>query len=150
MQDQLDKSGDTQVSEVGPEARLLRKSGTSVVGYNGPIAVDDRAKLIVATDVVPDGNDSQQLEPMMTQASEAVGSEGLVGLADAGYANGDPLKGCEDKGMKMYVPLPDKAICKGKDGRIGTEEFSYDRATDSYVCPAGKRLLPGGQTHMRL
>ncbi len=128
----------------------MRKNGKSVVGYNGQIAVDDKAKLIVATDVVPDGNDSQQLEPMMTQASEAVGNEGLVGLADAGYANGDQLKGCEDKGMKMYVPRPDKALCKGKDGRIGTEEFSYDKATDSYVCPAGKRVLLGGQTHIRL
>ncbi len=149
LQDRLEKSGDTQVSEVDPEARLLRKSGKSVVGYNGQIAVDDKAKLIVATDVVQDGNDSQQREPMMTQTSEAVGNEGLVGLADAGYANGDQLKGCEDKGMKMYVPLPDKAICKGKDGRIGTEDFRYDKATDSYVCPAGKRLLPGGQTHLR-
>lgn len=89
LQDRMDKSGGTQVSEVGPDARLLRKSGRSVVGYNDQIAVDGKAKLIVATDVVQDGNDSHQLEPMMTKASEAVGNEGLVGLADAGYADGN-------------------------------------------------------------
>ncbi len=50
--------------------------------------------------------------------------------------------------MKMFVPLPDKAIRKGKDGRIGTEEFCYNRETDSYICPAGKRLLYGGKTYM--
>ena len=148
LQEQLEAGGESQVSEVDPDARLLCKRGRSVVGYNGQIAVDDKAKLIVATDLVQDGNDSRQLEPMMTQASEAMESDGLVGLADAGYANGDQLKGCEDKGMEMYVPLPDNAIRKGKDGRFGTEDFRYDKATDSYACPAGRKLLHDGRTYM--
>ena len=148
LQEQLEASGDTQVSEVDPDARLLRKNGKSVVGYNGQIAVDDKAKLIVATDLVQDGNDSQQLEPMMTQASEAMESEGLVGLADTGYYNGDQLKGCEDRGMEMYVPLPDNAILKGKDGCFGSEDFPYDSETDSFTCPAGRKLVPNGSTYM--
>jgi len=33
----------------------------------------------VAVDLVQDGNDTQQLVPMMKQAQAATGSEGLVG-----------------------------------------------------------------------
>lgn len=146
LQEQLEAGGETQVSEVDPDARLLSKGGKSVVGYNGQIAVDDKAKLIVATDLVRDGNDSRQLDSMMTQASEAMESKGLIGLADAGYANGDQLKGCEDKGMAMYVPLPDNAIRKGKDGRFGSEDFHYDKAMDRYVCPVGHDLVHSGAT----
>ena len=83
----------TQVSEVDPDARQLSK--------NGQIAVDDKSRLIAATDLVQDGNDSRQLEPMMTQVSEAIDSEGLVGLADAGYVNGGQLKGCVNSGIKL-------------------------------------------------
>ena len=110
LQKRLEASGAEQLSEVDPDARLLRKSGKSVVGYNGQIAVDDEAKLIVAVDLVQDGNDTQQLAPMMTQAQEATGSKDLVGLADTGYANGEQLKACEEKGMAMFVPLPKQAV----------------------------------------
>jgi len=104
LQERLEASGEQQLSEVDPDARLLQKRGTSIVGYNGQIAVDDQAKLIVAVDLVQDGNDTQQLVPMMTQAQAATGSEGLVGLADAGDAHGEHLKECEETGMEMYVP----------------------------------------------
>ena len=144
LQEQLEASGGTQLSEIDPDARLLCKGGRSVIGYNGQIAVDDKTKLIVATDLVQDSNDSQQLEPMMTQASEVMESGELTGLADAGYASGDHLKECEDKGMKMYVPLPDLPTRKGKDGRIGSGEFHYDKASDSYTCPAGQELVHRG------
>lgn len=149
LQEQLEASGESQVSEVDPDARLLSKGGRSVVGYNGQIAVDDRAKLIVATDLVQDGNDSGQLEPMMTQASEVMESEGLIGLADSGYANGVHLKGCGDRGMAMYVPLPGNGPKKGRNGRFGTGDFHHDKATDSYVCPAGHGLLHNGQVSVR-
>ena len=148
---QLDvlNSGAKQVSEIDPDASLLCKSGKSVIGYNCQIAVEDKARLIVGTDRVQDGNDIHQLEPMMTKASEAIGTEELVGLADAGSANGDPLKGCEDRGMKMYVPLPDNAIRKGKDGSFGSAEFYDDKATDGYGCPVGRKLVHHGSPFTR-
>ena len=146
LQERLEESGAGQVSEVDADARLPSKKGKTVGGYNCQIAVDDRHKLIVAEDVVQDGNDSNQLEPMMTKAGEAMGSEGLVGLADCGYFNGAQLKSCEDKGMEVYVPIPDHALRKGRDGRFGTDDFRYDAEDESYVCPAGERLARGGTT----
>ena len=70
LQARLVESGEGQVSEVDADTRLLSKKGTTVGGYNCQIAVDDKHKLVVAQDVVQDGNDSNQLEPMMTKASK--------------------------------------------------------------------------------
>ena len=146
LQKHLLESGEGQVSKVDADARLLKKSGKTVGGYNCQIAVDDKHKLIVAEDVVQDGDDSRLLEPMMTKASEATGSERLVGLADTGYFNGAQLKSCEEKGMETYVPIPDHAALKGKDGRFGSEDFRYDAQDDTYICPAGQRLVRSGST----
>ena len=146
LQKHLLESGKGQVSKVDADARLLKKNGKTVGGYNCQIAVDDKHKLIVAEDVVQDGADSRQLEPMMTKASEATGSERLVGLADAGYFSGAQLKGCEEKGMEVYVPIQDQAARKGKDGRFGSDDFHYDAQDDTYVCPAGQRLVRSGST----
>lgn len=65
---QLQASGQTQVSTTDQDARLLRKRGQVTAGYNVQIAVDARHKLIVASAATNDGNDSQQLSPMATQA----------------------------------------------------------------------------------
>ena len=146
LQERLQASGDSQVSEVDPDARLLRKNGKTVGGYNCQIAVDDRHKLIVAEDVVQDGNDWGQLEPMMTKAGEAMGAAGLTGLADAGYCTGEQLKNCEDKGMAVYVPIPEHPPRKGKGDRFGSDDFRYDARDDTYVCPAGQRLTRRGST----
>jgi len=58
---QLAASGETQLSRTDADARLLSKPGQTVAGYNVQIAVDDRHKLIVASEVVNDGNDTGQL-----------------------------------------------------------------------------------------
>ena len=146
LQKRLLESGAGQVSEVDADARLLAKKGKTVGGCNCQIAVDDRHKLIVVEDVVQDGNDSAQLEPMMTKAGEAMGSKRLVGLTDGGYFNGVQLKSCEDKGMEAYVPIPDHAVRQGRDGRFGAADFRYDAQDDTYVCPAGERLARVGST----
>ena len=89
-------SGETQLSKTDPDARLLVKNGQSVAGYNVQIAVDDKHKLIVASEVVNDGNDSGQLHAMAAAAKEALGAKTLQVTADVGYYNGDMLRACED------------------------------------------------------
>ena len=146
LQERLVESGEGQVSEVDADARLLSKRGKAVGGYNCQIAVDDKHKLVVAEDVVQDGNDSNQLEPMMTKATEATGSERLIGLADGGYFSGAQLKSCEAKGMEVYVPIPEQAARRGKGERFDSDDFRYDARDDTYVCPAGQRLVRRGSS----
>jgi hypothetical protein len=44
---QLEKSGEKQIAEVDPDARLLNKRGGVIAGYNVQTAVDAKHKLIV-------------------------------------------------------------------------------------------------------
>jgi len=95
----LEESGQTQLSRTDADARLLSKNGQVVAGYNVQIAVDDKHKLIAASEVVNDGNDSDQLHSMAKAAKDELGVESLTALADTGYYNGTTLKACEVDGI---------------------------------------------------
>lgn len=138
----LDASGETQLSRTDADARLLTKNGQTVAGYNVQIAVDDKHKLIVASDVVNDGNDTGQLYAMAKAAKAALAAETLQALADVGYYNGATLKACEQDGIVAYVPQAKRTSRLAAQGRFSHEDFSYDAASDAYRCPAGPLLQP--------
>ena len=138
----LEKSGETQLSRTDADARLLSKNGQVVAGYNVQIAVDDKHKLIVASEVVNDGNDTGQLHKMAKATKEELGVETLTALADTGYYNGSALKACEDDGIVAYVPQAKRTARLEAQGRMSHEEFVYDAEANIYRCPAGKLLTP--------
>jgi hypothetical protein len=140
--DRLEASGETQLSKTDKDARLLSKSGQTIAGYNVQIAVDDAHKLIVASEVVNDGNDTGQLYEMAATAKRALGVETLTVLADVGYYNGAALKRCEDNGIVAYVPQAKRTGRLRAQGRFSHEDFAYDAAADIYRCPAGEFLKP--------
>jgi transposase len=139
---QLDASGQTQLSRTDPDARRLSKRGQSIAGYNVQIAVDDKHKLIVASAVVNDGNDSGQLYAMAKAAKEELGVKTLTALADTGYYNGSELKACEDDGIVAYVPPASRTARLEAQDRISHEEFAYDAKANLYRCPADRILSP--------
>ena len=140
--DRLEASGETQLSVTDPDARLLVKGGQGVAGYNVQAVVDDKHKLIVASEVVNDSSDVNQLHAMAKAATEALEAESLQVLADAGYYSSTELKACEDDGIVAYVPPPEGNGQVEKQGRFGLKNFSYDTAADAYRCPAGELLRP--------
>ncbi len=140
--DRLEASGDTQLSRTDADARLLTKNGQRVAGYNVQIAVDAKHKLIAASEVVNDGNDTGQLYEMGQAAKEALGAETLQAVADTGYYNSTALKDCEENGIIAYVPQPQRSGRLEAQGRFSHENFSYDAEADAYRCPAGELLMP--------
>lgn len=138
----LEASGETQLSLTDPDARHLVKSGQGVAGYNVQVAVDDKHKLIIASEVVNDSSDVGQLHAMAKAAKEALDAEALQALADEGYYSSTELKACEDDGIKAYVPVPKGNRQIEKKGRFSLKDFSYDPAADAYRCPAGEPLRP--------
>ena len=142
----LEARGDKQISTTDPDARRLTKRGQSVSGYNVQIAVDDDHKLIAASEVTNEGNDSHQLAPMAERAKEALEVESLTVLADAGYYESDQLKQCEDGDVTAYVAIPNTAKRFDKNGRFSRKAFTYDVERDVYRCPQGRLLSrTGGQ-----
>ena len=120
----------------------MTKNGQTIAGYNVQIAIDDKHKLIAASEVVNDGNDTGQLHTMAKAAKQALGVETLRALADVGYYNGAALKGCEDDCITPYVPQAKRTGRLQKQGRFSHEEFTYDAEADVYRCPAGALLTP--------
>jgi hypothetical protein len=140
--DRLEASGETQLSLTDPDARLLVKGGQGVAGYNVQAAVDDKHKLIVASEVVNDSSDVNQLHAMAKAAKEVLDAEALQVLADEGYYSSTELKACEDDGITAYVPPSEGNGLLEKAGRFSLKNFSYDGAADAYTCPAGQLLRP--------
>lgn len=140
----LHDSGETQIAEVDADARLLRKNGQSVAGYNVQTAVDGKHKLIVVGDVTQDGNDSQQAAPMGLAAKAVLGVEQLETVQDHGYFNGEQIKACLENGITPYIPEPDRQSEKNMQGRFPRRDFRYDAERDCYFCPAEKVLSHQG------
>ncbi len=140
--DVLEKNGETQYSATDKDARLLNKASgkNPTVGYNVQIAVDDKNKIIVAHDVVNDGNDSQQLANMANKAKEAMEVDELDALADGSYYNQQEIKECIDANITPYVPVPKRSRPAKERTRFERVDFKYNPETNCYICPAGEPL----------
>src|SRR4051812_12453309 len=84
------------------------------------------SKLIVASEVVNDGNDSGQLYQMAKAAKDELAVATLTALADTGYYNGNALKACEEDAIVAYVPQAKRTARLKAQDRISHEEFVYD------------------------
>jgi len=138
---ELETGDKGQVSKTDSDARLLSKGDQTIAGYNVQSVVDDKHKLIVASEVV-NRSDAGHLHEMAKAAKEILEVETLQILADAGYYNSEDLKACEDDGIKAYVPPHEGNGKLEKQGRFVRKDFSYDAPTNTYRCPAGKLLHP--------
>ena len=136
------KSGDKgQVSKTDPDARLMSKGDQTIAGYNIQSVVDDKHKLIIASEVV-NCSDAGHLHEMAKAAKEILDVETLQILADAGYYNSEDLKACEDDGITAYVPVHKGNKKLEAQNRFARKDFSYDSVTNTYRCPADKLLHP--------
>lgn len=136
---QLVREGLKQKVLTEPEAKLMRTPHGHQVAYNAQIAVDAKHDLIAAFDLTNEGNDLQQLHPMAQQGKAAVGADQVSVVADTGYSNGEHGKQCEQDGITAIVPHAERVNPKGKQF-FSRDQFSYDRESDSWRCPASEVL----------
>jgi transposase len=142
----LKESGQNEISLVDPDSRLMKNHGAVEPCYNSHVAVDAKNHLIVDYNVTNDAHDRSQLSPIAKQAKETLGVEKLDATADKGFFNGPEIKECVDNGISPYVPEQRRyGVFQVKKRGVPTREFAvdkfvYDKATDTFVCPAGNKL----------
>jgi transposase/IS5 family transposase len=93
-----------QINLTDEQSRIMKVSGGFDQCYNAQTAVDTESMLIIAKFVTQAGNDSQQIEPMLTELArhqDQIGQATHV-LADTGYFSADNVQACERAGI---VPL---------------------------------------------
>jgi transposase len=134
----LANTGASTLVKGEPQARVMR-SLHGAPAYNLQTAVETGSHMIVAHQVTSESNDERQLAPMTEAATQALQAPCTV-VADAGYANGEHLAQLQAKGITAYV-APNRAINNQAEGKLYDKAtFTYDVASDSFTCPAGKRL----------
>ena len=140
-----------------------------IQGYNAQAMVDDKHQIIVHAEAMSNGQDADNLEPMMDATKENLkhigkGDKPLDGVkftADSSYHTNNNILKCQNDNLDAYIPdvnfrkrderFKDQERFKdgvnkppkpGQNKSIKTElkDFTYDDKTDSYTCPQGKSL----------
>jgi len=115
--------GKDQYNFTDPESRIMLEGSSKSFqqSYNCQAAVDGKAQVVVAVDVVQQANDKQQLVPMVQRMEQALGGEMPESLsADNGYFAGEEIKKLEKK-TNLLVSVgkmkeEEKAVSPEEDG----------------------------------
>ena len=149
--ERLEEEGRKHTNLTDGDATFMKTRQGIVPGYNAQAMVcpvetpkaeeaagEKKAGLLVtAADVVIKTTDTEQLMPMLKQAEENTGKQADISLADAGYHSGANLQACELRGQVMVMPESQDRALKHPYHK---DRFSYEEATDSYICPHGQSL----------
>ena len=150
LQEQLDTTTDKQISTNDGDSRsIIIVKNIVEVAYNTQNAVDDKHNLIVHTEAT-NSNDGKALYKAATQAKENLQlqkEDTITVLADKGYHTGAELQQCQQDNMITHVAYKDQPSVKHIATEFLSENFSYEKATDSYTCPAGATLTTLGTWH---
>ena len=150
LQQQLNNTTDKQISTNDADSRsIIIVKNIVEVAYNTQNAVDDKHNLIVHTQAT-NINDGKALYKAATQARENLQlpkEEELMVLADKGYHTGAELQKCQQENMITHVAYKEQPSVKHIANEFLSENFSYDKTTDSYTCPAGATLTTLGTWH---
>ena len=85
MLQELERSGESQISLTDPDSRAMALNPKVGVGYNAQVAVDSKHKLIVEQEVTNAGTDLGLLAPTASAAKEVLEVEQIKVVADSGY-----------------------------------------------------------------
>ena len=141
MLQELERSGESQISLTDPDSRAMALNPKVGVGYNAQVAVDSKHKLIVEQEVTNAGTDLGLLAPTASAAKEVLEVEQIKVVADSGYYKGEDIAACEAAGIEAYVPRPQRGFAV-REGLFRKEEFQYDAQKDVYICPGNQQLHP--------
>src|ERR671928_1664850 len=136
---QLDRTGEDQISLTDPDSRAMAAHTRVAVGYNVQVAVEAKHKLIVEQQVTNQVVDMGLLTETATPAKALLDADGIAVVADSGSFKIEDIGACEKAGLTPSVPHPQRGPAV-RAGLFRKDEFRYDPARDSVLCPAGHRL----------
>jgi hypothetical protein len=134
----------------------MMTSHGAVQGYNSQALIDAKHQVIVHGEAFGNGQDYGHVVPMLDGALanfQSLGHEpdyfeGKILTADSNYHSQVNLKKCQEMGVDAYIPdrkfrNRDKRFASQKRSqarRFTLQDFNYQKASDHYLCPHGKKL----------
>jgi transposase len=135
------------VSVVDPEAPWVKKGGKFVRGYSGQVAADSEHQVIVGLKATAQNTDNDQLNPMLNEIEKTTGKAPERLVADSGYYTDEAVVEASKSKTDCVVPDSETAAQlnnpkRGENGEAAyhVSRFTYDEATDEFICPQGKKL----------
>jgi transposase len=153
LQTQLDNTTDKQISTTDGDSRsIIIVKSIVEVAYNTQNAVDDKHNLIIHTQAT-NSNDGKALHKAAAGAKQNLQlqkEDKLMVLADKGYHTGAELQQCQQDNMITHIAYKEQPSVKHIATEFLSENFEYDKTTDSYSCPAGATLTSLGTWHNKI
>ncbi len=130
------------ISTTDPDASIVRV-GKPKLRYHTHRAVDPAAEVITATEVTTgEVNEAHRMDSLMERHQENTEGKLETVVGDSKYGTIENYLSCHDKGLNAHIPDLKRKQEKGglRSGIFADNNFIYDKETDTYECPAGKRL----------
>ena len=148
LQQQLEESGEPQISTSDPESRhLMTRNNISEVAYSVQTVVDAKHNLPIDYKVTNE-NDTRALSGMLRRTKKILGTNDFTALYDKGYHTGCEIKAALVAGIDIMVAIPGVSSF-APDDRYNMDQFSYDEHNDTYTCPEGKILTTNGTEYQK-
>jgi transposase len=141
-----------RASMTDPQARVMKQpDGGYAPSYNVQVSTDGAAGAIVGVGVTQSGSDYRELEAGVERVEENLGTPKQM-VVDGGFVSRENILALNEKQVEIIGPLEEgRAQSAGQMQRRGVaadfypEAFTYEAATDTYTCPAGKTLRHSGK-----
>ena len=130
------------ISTTDPEASIVRV-GKTKLRYHTHRAVDPAAEIITATEVTTgDVNEAHRMNALLDAHQQNTETSAKTIVGDSKYGTIKNYMSCHDRGIKAHIPDLKKRQQKSglRSGIYSDNRFLYDKESDTYECPAGKRL----------
>jgi transposase len=138
-----------RVSETDPEARMMKQAdGGSAPSHHVQISTDTAHGIIVGASVTQEASDQKQLVPAGEEVQRQNGRPPGPILVDEGYTTRENILAAAERGWDLIGgtlqadPQAQERRWqrRGVDPAFYPQNFTYQAASNSYLCPAGKEL----------
>src|SRR6201987_2570025 len=130
-----------QISTTDPDSTYGAKGkGAAELGDFNNYPIDNKSCVILGVQATTArlSQESAAAREMITRSAERRGRFPKAVAADTTYGNGELLAWFEERGITPYIRVKESPA--PPTNLYGIEKFTYDPGTNSYQCPAGKRL----------
>ena len=131
-----------RLSQTDPSARwTAAPGGPAFFAYSTNYLIDVKAGVILDVEATPAyrPDEVESMKTMVERVQDRFGLKPQRLIGDTAYGSAEMLGWMvDDKGIEPHVPVWDKS--SRRDGTFSRSDFVFDAATDTYICPGGKRL----------
>lgn len=129
------------LSLTDPNAALTSKGKSKIAfAYGTNYLIDAKASVIVDVEASPARGTAEvaAARAMIARTKQRFGLQPEKLAADTAYGSGGNLAWLMERGIEPHIPIFDRS--SQTNGVFTRNDFTFDRAADTYMCPGGKAL----------